>query len=121
MEAMVLPANATDPSVSWSVVNQTGTATINATTGVLTGGNVGTVQVIATANDASGTTGSTIITIDAVLVNSISVQGQGGATNVPSGNTLQMEATVLPVNATDPSVSWSVVPDYWSLRFYASQ
>ncbi|MCH2045712.1 MAG: Ig-like domain-containing protein, partial [Saprospiraceae bacterium] len=105
MEATVLPANATDPSVTWSVVNQTGSATVDPNTGILTAGSPGTVQVVATANDGSGITGSTIITIDAVLVTSISVQGQGGQTNVSAGSTLQMEATVLPANATDPSVT----------------
>ncbi|MCH2044689.1 MAG: Ig-like domain-containing protein, partial [Saprospiraceae bacterium] len=109
MEATVLPANATDPSITWSVNNQTGTASIDPVTGILSASSAGTVEVVATANDASATTGSTIITIDAVLVSSITVQGQGGQSNVPSGSNLQMEATVLPTNATDPSVTWSVV------------
>ncbi|WP_169513438.1 Ig-like domain-containing protein, partial [Flexithrix dorotheae] len=44
-----------------------------------------------------------------VLVNSISVQGQGGATSITTkGGTLQMEATVLPANADDTTYTWSV-------------
>ncbi|MCX6232888.1 MAG: endonuclease [Bacteroidetes bacterium] len=44
-----------------------------------------------------------------VFVNSITVQGQGGATSiVTQGGSLQMGATVLPVNATISSVTWSV-------------
>jgi uncharacterized protein YjdB len=105
----VLPANATDPSVSWSVTNGTGTATISAS-GLLTGGAAGTVTVVATANDGSTVTGSTVITITStnIPVNSISVQGQGGATTVATAGTLQMVESVLPANATDPSVTWSV-------------
>jgi len=108
MQATVTPSNATNPSVSWSVNNQTGTATINPTTGQLIAGNPGTVEVCATANDGSGVMGCTIITINAVLVSSISVQGQGGATSVQANASLQMIATVNPANATDNSVSWSV-------------
>ena len=62
MLAAVLPVNATDASVTWSVVNGTGTATISVG-GLLTATAPGLVTVIATANDASGVTGSLVITI----------------------------------------------------------
>lgn len=43
------------------------------------------------------------------LVESISVQGQNGATAITiDGGTLQMEATVLPANADDATYTWSV-------------
>lgn len=41
-------------------------------------------------------------------VASIHVSSEGGATSVRKGNTLQMYAEVLPENATDKSVSWTV-------------
>lgn len=63
MTANVSPVGATDASVTWSVVNGTGTATINATTGLLTATSPGSVLVIATANDASGISGSATVTI----------------------------------------------------------
>src|SRR5690606_30048022 len=83
---------------------------INATTGVLTGTGLGTVTVCATATDGSGAQGCTTITVIAafVPVSAITVQGQGGATSVLSGATLQMLATVTPSNATNPTVTWSV-------------
>lgn len=62
MSAAVLPVNATDTSVVWSVVNGTGTATIDAN-GLLSATGVGTVTVVATANDASGVTGTLVITV----------------------------------------------------------
>jgi hypothetical protein len=62
MLAAILPLNATDTSVTWSVVNGTGTATISVG-GLLTATGAGDVTVIATANDASGVTGSLVITI----------------------------------------------------------
>jgi len=63
MTATVTPSNATDPSVTWSVVNGTGSATINATTGLLTATSAGNVTVYATANDASGVAGIGTVTI----------------------------------------------------------
>lgn len=62
MLAAILPLNATDSTVTWSVVNGTGTATISVG-GLLTATSAGQVTVIATANDASGVTGSLVITI----------------------------------------------------------
>ena len=44
-----------------------------------------------------------------ILVNSITIQGQGGATSISTqGGTLQMSATVLPSNATNSTYTWSV-------------
>ena len=63
MSAAVLPANATNPAVVWSVAPLVGgTATI-AVGGLLTATGVGTVTVTATAADGSGITGTLVITI----------------------------------------------------------
>ena len=62
MIATITPLNATDSTVTWSVVPGTGTASISVG-GLLTGTGAGTVTVIATANDASGVTGSIVITV----------------------------------------------------------
>ncbi|MFT4661464.1 MAG: hypothetical protein ACI8XB_001741 [Patiriisocius sp.] len=62
MEAAVLPINADDDTYTWSVSNGTGSAIISAS-GLLTATANGTVTVKATANDASGTTGTAIVTI----------------------------------------------------------
>lgn len=62
MNAHVLPTYADDDTYIWSVTNGTGSASIDAS-GLLTAITNGTVTVTATANDASGTTGSTVITI----------------------------------------------------------
>jgi len=62
MSADILPVNATNKEVSWSVTNETGSATINAT-GLLTAVSNGTVRVRATANDGSNVYGQLQITI----------------------------------------------------------
>ncbi|MEM6262737.1 MAG: lamin tail domain-containing protein [Bacteroidota bacterium] len=62
MEVMVMPTIATDQTVTWSVMNGTGSATIDAN-GILTAATNGSVMVVATANDPSGVTGSVEINI----------------------------------------------------------
>jgi uncharacterized protein YjdB len=112
MSAAVLPADATDKTVTWSVTNGTGSATID-NAGLLTAVTDGTVTVVATANDGSGIKGELEITISdqvaAVLVTGITVTGAGDATTITTDNgTLQMSAAVLPADATDKTVTWSV-------------
>ena len=111
INAVVLPADATDKTVTWSVVNGTGQATIS-NTGLLTAVRNGNVSAIASANDGSGVTGSVIITISnqIVLVTGVTISAQGGLTTITSDNgTIQLQETVLPSNATDKSVTWSIV------------
>jgi len=62
LSAEILPANASDHSVTWTIVNGTGKATIS-TTGLITAVDNGTVTAHATANDGSGAIGTFVITI----------------------------------------------------------
>jgi uncharacterized protein YjdB len=62
MSAAILPANATNQTVAWTVAPGTGTATIDGN-GLLTATGVGTVTVKATANDGSGVVGEIVITV----------------------------------------------------------
>ncbi len=57
MSAAVLPSNAANKTVTWSVANGTGQATISST-GLLKAVSNGTVTVKATANDGSGVYGT---------------------------------------------------------------
>jgi len=110
MSAAILPADATDQTVAWSVTNGTGSATISES-GLLTAKTNGTVTVRATAKDASGRSGELQITISGqfVPVASITVTGAGGAITITTdGGSLQMSAAILPADATDKSVAWSV-------------
>ncbi len=72
MVASILPINATDNSVTWSVIDITGSASINAS-GILTAISDGTVEVKAIANDGSAIEGTKIITISNQTVNIVSV------------------------------------------------
>lgn len=110
MNAEVLPANATDKSVTWSVTAGTGQATIDQN-GLLTAVKNGTVTVKATANDGSGISGTQEITISnqTIKVTAITVTGQNGASTIATdGGNLQMIANVQPADATNKTVTWSV-------------
>jgi hypothetical protein len=65
MIATVSPSDATDSTVTWSILNGTGQATINSA-GIVTAIEKGTVTVRATANDESGVYGEIEIDIEIV-------------------------------------------------------
>jgi uncharacterized protein YjdB len=107
----IIPADATNKGVTWSIINGTGQADINAS-GLVTAKKNGTVTAYATANDGSGVFGTMIITISnqIVLVNGITVTGAGGITSITTDNgSLQLNVDVFPIDASDKSVSWSIV------------
>ncbi len=110
LSAAVLPSDATNKTVTWSIINGTGQATINST-GLVTAFENGTVTARAIANDGSGVFGTLIITISnqAVSITSISVTGEGGSATITTTNgTLQLSAAILPANATNKSITWSI-------------
>ncbi|MEL6562620.1 MAG: Ig-like domain-containing protein, partial [Bacteroidota bacterium] len=107
MSAVVLPSDATDATFTWGVVNGTGEATIDQN-GLLTAVAAGTITVEATANDASGITGTLDVTIEDILVSEITITSAEGIT-ITEGETSQMSAVVLPQDATDATFTWGVV------------
>jgi len=111
LSASVLPINATDKSVTWSIINGTGQATISSS-GLVTAVSNGTVTARATSRDGSGVYGSLVITISnqVVPVSGITVTTSSGTASITSTNgTLQLTASVLPTNSTDKSVTWSII------------
>ena len=111
LTATVSPLNATNQTVTWSLINGTGQATISAS-GLVTGIANGTVTARAVANDASGISGTLAITISnqGLPVTGISVIGTGGSTTIATDNgTLQLTATVSPSYATNQTVTWSSI------------
>ncbi len=110
LSAQVLPANATNKSVTWSIINGTGQATISST-GLVTAVSGGTVTARATANDGSGVYGSLALTIlnQIIPVTGISVTAVGGSPVIDVNNgTLQLTANIIPSNATYKSILWSL-------------
>lgn len=95
-------------SVTWSVVNGTGTATV--TGSILTPGTAGTVTVKA-RQDQIGTTcpqdAELVVTIVSATVNVSSVSVSPTSKSIIPGETFTITPTVSPANATDKTVSWT--------------
>jgi uncharacterized protein YjdB len=111
LNVTILPANATNQTVLWSIVNNTGQASIG-TNGLVTAIANGTVTARATASDGSGIFGELTIAISNqfVAVTGITVTGYGGLTTIViDDGTLQLLASVSPSHATDKSVTWTLV------------
>jgi hypothetical protein len=106
---VVTPSNATNPSVTWSVVPVLGSGSVSAD-GVFTGHNPGTVTVRATANDGTGVKGEIQLTVNApgILVDEVTVTSAGDARTLVAGSTLQLFADAQPATATNRTVTWSI-------------
>jgi len=108
----VAPGNADIKTVTWSIVSGGDFAEINATTGLLKAKANGDVKVRATANDNSGEYDEIVIEIigQIVLVSSITVTSINGEYSITTdGGELQLTTDVLPANATNKDVTWSIV------------
>jgi len=106
MSAEVLPLDATLADFRWSVLPGTGNANIDKN-GLLTGTEVGTITVIATARDGSNFVGEMEIEV-IQLIESIKVSSEDGSTSLEKLSSIQMKAELLPADATSTEVNWSV-------------
>ena len=102
MGATVLPVDATDMSVTWSVEAGTGTATISAT-GLLTGTGMGTVTVNATANDGSDIVGTLGITVTEMVISANAITG----VTAPATGESPVIAITNTEEYTSSSVTWT--------------
>ncbi|MCL2532422.1 MAG: Ig-like domain-containing protein, partial [Oscillospiraceae bacterium] len=103
--ATVSPWNATNRAVTWSSSN-TAVATVSAD-GLVTASasTAGTATITATAAD--GPTASVVVTVNTIPVTSVRI-GPGGAThNLNVNQTVRLNATISPLNATNQAVTWS--------------
>jgi uncharacterized protein YjdB len=107
LSAAVSPSNATNRSVTWSLTNGTGQATITSA-GLVTAMVNGTVTARATANDGSGVYGTLTLTITNQVIPVMSISITGQQTISTDNGTSQLTATVLPSNASNKSVTWTI-------------
>lgn len=103
----VIPNNATNKTVTWSV-SDIGIATVSET-GLLMAVENGTTMVKATTVDGSGVFAEKEVTITGVqgppvLVESITISGN----DITDGNPQQLTAQILPDDANNKVVNWSV-------------
>jgi uncharacterized protein YjdB len=103
LTATILPANATNKSVTWSSSNPL-VATVSQS-GIVTGVALGTATITATTVSGGFMASSAIsVTIVIVPVESVTLSPISG--NVIIGNNIQLTPNVLPVNATNKAVSY---------------
>lgn len=103
LTATILPATATDKSVSWTSSDPLTVAVDNE--GNVTGMSLGTATITCRAEDGSGVTATCRITVTETSTESVSIKAEG-PTTLKVTETVQLTATVLPATATDKSVSW---------------
>lgn len=105
------PAYADNDTLVWSIgASSTGSATIDAD-GKLIGVSEGIVVLVSSATDGYGAVDSIEIEVFTSIINVTSVEVSAASSTVVKGGTVQCSAAVLPVDATDPSVTWSVSDD----------
>lgn len=109
--ATVLPANADNKNVTWTITQGAEFATVSAT-GVVTATANGTIIVSATsvANTAIFDDIEIVITNQYVAVTgiSVSVENNGAAIITTNAGTLQLVTAILPVDALNENVTWTI-------------
>lgn len=103
--ATVSPDDATDKTVTWSVTQGSDYVTVNG--GVITAVKAG--QAVVTAKTVNNLTTSCLVNVTPAVVDPASVTIDKTNPVIVVGNTEQLTATVLPENATNKSVEWSVI------------
>lgn len=104
LTASVLPANATDPSVSWSSSN-TGVATVGSR-GEVRAVAAGKATITVTTTDG-GKKAECVVTVSPAHIAVQSVAITPDALSIEKMQTATLAVTVLPENASNPSVVWS--------------
>jgi len=107
----VLPVDASDPSVEWTIVPGSGSARIDQE-GLLIALLPGSIQVKAASLDGSGVIALYPIDILAppVPLSRIDLSAEGGQTELITGTSLQIFAQMSPENASNKQVVWSLNP-----------
>ncbi|MFR0558996.1 Ig-like domain-containing protein, partial [Pseudoscardovia radai] len=103
LTATVVPANATDQSLTWISDNQS-VATVDQN-GVVTGVKEGTAKI--TAFTKNGVSGTVTVTVTAAAIAVTGVTVAPANASVTAGQAVQLTATVTPANATDKTVTWT--------------
>ena len=101
LTAAVMPADATDKTVTWTS-SDTAVATVE--NGIVTAKKAGTAVVIATTSN--GKTASCTVTVSVPTVDVTGVTLNKTELSLTVGESATLTATVTPANATDSSVTW---------------
>jgi uncharacterized protein YjdB len=100
----VEPENAADKSVVWSS-SDASIATVNTSTGEVTGVKIGTVTITATAI-SNGVKGISQVTVATNIVDETGVSIEHDTIELTVGEKLTLAATVAPEDATNKTITW---------------
>ena len=102
LEAALIPATATDIGVTW--VSDTPGVAVVTQLGLVEAIGIGEATITATSVDGGFSATCDISILDGVGVTSLDLQPSEGTVII--GQTLQLTATILPVEASNPAVTW---------------
>jgi len=102
LEVTYSPSNTTQKGISW--VSDTPTVATVDDNGIVTAVGAGTATITATSTAASLTATCDVTVID-VNVDSITISQE--TATLYAGNSLTLDAYVLPLNASNPTITWS--------------
>jgi len=106
LTAAVLPSDATNKEVSWSVSDSEIAVITEA--GLLTGVKNGTVKVTATATDGSGIKGDKTYTVSGITVPTVFVENLTiSPAAITNGQPLQLTTQIAPASATNKTLTWT--------------
>ena len=104
LRATVLPASASNTSVTWKSSN-TSVATVDQN-GLVTAKKAGTVTVTCTAQDKSGVKATCAVTVMPVSVDSLELNAYDITIYV--GQSYPLQAIITPANASDKRTTWNI-------------
>jgi len=104
LTASVTPSNATNKGVAWTIDKDT-YATINISTGVVTGKKKGKAVVTVTTMDGGKTDTINIEVVESIGVAGVAINDKTLASKIGVGVQMQLSATVTP-DGTDNTVTW---------------
>lgn len=110
LTAQVMPDNATNRSISWTIAD---TSVVGAKTrgqGItkaFTALKAGSTTITVTSKDDPMMLATCSVTVVDPVVEATSVEVSPATSNIAVGETVSLAATVLPENTTDKSVSWA--------------
>ncbi len=106
--ATVLPADATNPSVTWSS-SRTSVATVDSATGLVTAAGAGSATITATTVDG-GFSATVAVTVTDIVIPVTGVTVAPASARIPVGTGVTCTATIAPANASNKTVAWAATP-----------
>jgi hypothetical protein len=104
----ILPSNATNSTVKWSVINEGGSGEINQE-GVFIAGSPGYVKIRVTSTDGSGVYGEKQVEINNPVTQVTNVTISCPGNNIlAAGDSILLVANVMPENASNKTLQWII-------------